>query len=135
LRILSTLGAIVLSAASAGAQTYEGNEATIGTQWRGTDGNLSGYIAAGYRVAAVTQQFTASDRGIVNITSYFLQKETSLVRCNEMILPPPPPPKGKAGGKPVAPTVILGCAEAITPGPAPFSSKPAIGFEGMLPGR
>jgi len=130
------LCAFVLSVHAAAAQTFEGTDSAVGTQWKADDSNLASYIAKGYRVAGVTQQLTASDHGLVNITSYFLQKDTSFVRCNELIVPPPPPAKGKeAPKKPVAPTVILGCAEAMAPASAPFSTKPAAGFEGMLPGH
>jgi len=140
MRPLLILGAILLSGGAATAQTYEGTEATVGTQWKGNDGNLAGFIGNGYRVAAVTQQLTASDKGIVDLTSYFLQKETSLVRCNELALPTPAPPapKGKdtkGSAKPIAPTMILGCADAVNPGPIPFSAKPAGGYEALLAGH
>lgn len=135
MRFFLILGALAL-AWGAAAQTIEGSDATVGSQWKADDGNLAAYIAKGYRVAGVTQQLTASDRGLVNITSYFLQRDTSFVRCNELIVPPPAPPKGKEPPKkPVAPTVIFGCAEAVAPAPVPFSGKPAVGFEGMLPGQ
>ena len=139
------LGALapLLGAAQVQAQTYEGSEATVGTQWKGNDGNLADYIGKGYRVAAVTQQLTASDRGIVNLTSYFLQKEASFVRCNELTAPTPTPPAPKSkdpkeahpAPKPLSPTVILGCADAVAPGPVPFSPKNAGPLEAMLPGH
>jgi hypothetical protein len=135
MRSILVLSAFALTVQAAAAQTFEGSETTVGTQWKATEANLASYLAKGYRVAGVTQQLTASDRGLVNMTSYFLQKETSFVRCNELIVPPPMPPKGKETTKPIAPTVILGCAEAVKPTPAPFSTKPAAGFEGILPGR
>jgi|HubBroStandDraft_6_1064221.scaffolds.fasta_scaffold515452_2 hypothetical protein len=136
MRFFLILGALVLASGAAAAQAIEGSDATVGSQWKADDGNLAAYVAKGYRVAGVTQQLTASDRGLVNVTSYFLQRDTSFVRCNELILPPPATPKGKeAPKKPVAPTVVFGCAEAVAPAPVPFSGKPAVGFEGMLPGQ
>jgi hypothetical protein len=161
MRFLLILGAVALSIHAARAQTFEGTDSNVGSQWKANDSNLATYVANGYRVAGVTQQLTQSDRGIVNITSYFLQKDTSLVRCNELIIPAPSAPKSKEAAakdtskdtaakdagkdsakdvakdvkKPMAPTVVMGCADVAAPGPVPFSPKPAAGFEAMLPGH
>ena len=77
--VLFVTGNLFLSGVAV-AQYYPEGDA-LGTQWKATNGNLSQFIASGYRLASVI--LTPASVGSQTV-SYYLQYEAQLVRCDEV---------------------------------------------------